>query len=156
MAEHSGAEVQLVVFELGGERFGVEIERVHEIIRRPEVTQVPRAPEFVEGVINLRGRIVPVVSLRNRFGFEAGQATRSTRIVVVEVGGATIGMVVDAVAEVARVSEASIEPPAAIVSSLNNEFLRGIAKRTDDLIVLLDLERVLGSGAGAQVAALVA
>jgi purine-binding chemotaxis protein CheW len=156
MAEHNDAEVQLVVFELGGERFGVEIERVHEIIRRPDVTQVPRAPEFVEGVINLRGRIVPVVSLRNRFGFPPREATRSTRVVVVEVGGATIGMVVDAVAEVARVSEAAIEPPAAIVSSLNNEFLRGIAKRSDDLIVLLDLERVLGAEARGQVAALAA
>ena len=156
MAEHSGAEVQLVVFELDGERFGVEIERVHEIIRRPEVTQVPRAPEFVEGVINLRGRIVPVLSLRRRFGFEQGQATRATRIVVVEVGGTTVGMVVDAVAEVARVAESSIEPPAAIVSSLNNEFLRGIAKRADDLIVLLDLERVIGTDARAQVSALAA
>jgi purine-binding chemotaxis protein CheW len=156
MADQTAGEVQLVVFELGEERFGVEIDRVHEIIRRPEVTQVPRAPEFVEGVINLRGRIVPVVSLRRRFGLPTAETTRATRVGVVEVAGSTIGVVVDAVAEVARVSEASIEPPAAIVSSMNNEFLRGIAKRAEDLIVLLDLNRVLSDEARGQVVALAA
>ena len=150
----TAAEIQLVVFDLAGERFGTEIERVHEIIRLQEVTQVPRAPEYVEGIINLRGRIVPVVSLRSRFGFESGQATRATRVVVVEVGGATVGMVVDAVAEVARVSRASIEPPAPIVSTMNNEFVRGVCKRPDDLIVVLDLERVLGEHSRQQVAEL--
>jgi purine-binding chemotaxis protein CheW len=150
----TAAEIQLVVFDLAGERFGTEIERVHEIIRLQEVTQVPRAPEFVEGVINLRGRIVPVVNLRRRFGFPEAEATRAGRIVVVDVAGSTIGMVVDAVAEVARVARAAIEPPAPIVSTMNNEFVRGVCKRPDDLIVVLDLERVLGEQSRQQVAEL--
>jgi purine-binding chemotaxis protein CheW len=156
VAEQSSTEVQLVVFELHGERFGAEIARVHEIIRPPEITRVPRAPEFVEGVINLRGRIVPVVNLRRRFGFEEEEATRATRIVVMDVASTTIGMVVDAVTEVARISLASIEPPGPIVSSLNNEFLRGIVKRADDLIVLLDIDRVLDDKARLQTADLAA
>jgi purine-binding chemotaxis protein CheW len=150
----TAAEIQLVVFDLAGERFGTEIERVQEIIRLQEVTQVPRAPEFVEGVINLRGRIVPVVNLRRRFGFPEAEATRAGRIVVVAAARSTIGMVADAVAEVARVSRASIEPPAPIVSTMNNEFVRGVCKRPDDLIVVLDLERVLGEHSRQQVAEL--
>lgn len=152
----TAAEIQLVVFDLAGERFGTEIERVHEIIRLQEVTQVPRAPEFVEGVINLRGRIVPVVNLRRRFGFPETEPNRAGRIVVVDVEGSTIGMVVDAVAEVARVARAAIEPPAPIVSTMNNEFLRGVCKRSDDLIVLLDLDRVLGERSRQQIAELAA
>jgi purine-binding chemotaxis protein CheW len=152
----TAAEIQLVVFDLAGERFGTEIARVHEIIRLQEVTQVPRAPEFVEGVINLRGRIVPVVNLRKRFGFPEAEATRASRIVVVDVEGSTIGMVVDAVAEVARVAQGSIEPPAPIVSTMNNEFVRGVVKRDEDLIVMLDLDRVLGERARQQVGELIA
>jgi purine-binding chemotaxis protein CheW len=144
MSEKSGTELQFVVFELGQERYGAPIERVREIIRPPEITRVPRAPEFVEGVINLRGRIVPVVNLRRRFGFPECAATHATRIVVVvDEAGATVGLVVDAVAEVARIHPDAVEPAGAIVASLDNDFLRGIVKRPDDLIVLLDVDRVL-------------
>src|SRR5262245_47537779 len=123
MAEQSLREVQLVVFELRGERYAANIECVHEIIRPQEITRVPRAPEFVEGVINLRGRIVPVANLNRRFGFPEQPVTRTTRIVVMDVAGTTIGMVVDAVAEVSRVSVDAIEPAGPIVSSLNNEYI---------------------------------
>ena len=150
------AEIQLVVFDLAGERFGTEIERVHEIIRLHDVTQVPRAPEFVDGVINLRGRIVPVVNLRKRFGFPEAAPTRASRIVVVDVEDSTIGMAVDAVVEVARVAAGSIEPPAPIVTTMNNEFVRGVVKRDEDLIVMLDLDRVLGERARQQVGELAA
>jgi purine-binding chemotaxis protein CheW len=156
MTEQNNREIQLVVFEVRGELYGAEIERVHEIIRPQEITRVPRAPEFVEGVINLRGRIVPVANLSRRFGAKEQPATRSTRIVVMDVAGTTIGMVVDAVVEVARVAVDSIEPPGPIVSSLNNEFLRGIVKRTDDLIVLLDVDRVLDEHTRAEAAGLAA
>ena len=137
--------MQLVVFEIAGERFGVEIGRVQEIIRLQDVTAVPRAPAHVEGVINLRGRIVPVVSSRKRLGFPEAAPTRASRIVVVDVGGSTVGLAVDAVAEVARVAEGSIEPAAQIASTVNGEYVRGVVKQADELVVVLDLERVLGS-----------
>ena len=156
MAEQTDREVQLVVFELRGERYAAEIDRVHEIIRPPEITKVPRAPQFVEGVINLRGRIVPVVSLRRRFGFPDAEPTRATRIVVMDAAGTTVGLVVDAVVAVTRISLASVEPAGPIVSSLNNEFLRGIVKRSEDLIVLLDVDQVLDEKARAKTAALAA
>src|SRR5437763_16976232 len=105
-----GDEQQLVVFELGAELYGVEIARVHEIIRLQAVTRVPRSPAFVEGVINLRGKVIPVVDLRRRFGLPSAEHTRSSRIVVVEIGDQVVGIVVDGVSEVLRVNSATVEP----------------------------------------------
>jgi purine-binding chemotaxis protein CheW len=155
MTEQRSQEIQLVVFELNKELYGVEIERVHEIIRPPTITRVPRAPEFVEGVINLRGRIVPVVSLRARFGVADQAATRATRIIVMDVAGSTIGMVVDAVAAVTRISLDAVEPPGSLVA-LKDDFVRGIVKRPDDLIVLLEVDRVLDERARGEAAELAA
>jgi len=138
-----GDEQQLVVFELGAELYGVEIARVHEIIRLQTVTRVPRAPAFVEGVINLRGKVIPVVDLRRRFGLPSAEHTRSTRIVVVEIGDQVVGIVVDSVSEVLRVNTATVEPPSPVVAGIDSEYLHGIAKLTDRLVILLDLDRVL-------------
>jgi len=138
-----GDERQLVVFELGAELYGVDISRVHEIIRLQSVTRVPRAPAFVEGVINLRGKVIPVVDLRRRFGLATAEHTRASRIVVVEIGDQVIGVVVDGVSEVLRVSEASVEPPSPVVSGIESEHIQGIAKLPDRLVILLDLDRVL-------------
>ena len=138
-----GDEQQLVVFELGAELYGVEIARVHEIIRLQTVTRVPRAPAFVEGVINLRGKVIPVVDLRRRFGLPTAEHTRSTRIVVVEIGDQVVGIVVDGVSEVLRVNTATVEPPSPIVAGIDSEYLHGIAKLPERLVILLDLDRVL-------------
>src|SRR3954470_13599676 len=137
-------ERQLVVFQLGAELYGVEISRVHEIIRLQTVTRVPRAPAFVEGVINLRGKVIPVVDLRRRFGLPSAEHTRSTRIVVVEIGDQVVGIVVDGVSEVLRVNTATVEPPSPVVAGIDSEYLHGIAKLTDRLVILLDLDRILG------------
>ena len=88
-------EEQMVVFEIGREVYGVDIETVHEIIRMQEITAIPRAPQFVEGVINLRGKVIPVVDLRKRFALQMSEYTKATRIVVVDIGRNTIGMIVD-------------------------------------------------------------
>jgi purine-binding chemotaxis protein CheW len=136
-------EEQVVVFELGREAYGVDIARVHEIIRMQTITAVPRAPQFVEGVINLRGKVIPVVDLRRRLGQTAGAPTRATRIVVVEIGAHTVGMIVDAVSEVLRVPAGAVEPPSSLVTTVDSEYLRGIAKLDDRLIILLDLDKVL-------------
>lgn len=138
-----GGERQLVVFQLGAELYGVEIARVHEIIRLVTITRVPRSPSFVEGVINLRGRIIPVVDLRRRFGLAIAAHTRATRIVVVELGDQVIGMVVDGVSEVLSVQDSIVEPPSPVVAGIDSEYLRGIAKLPDRLVILLDLDRIL-------------
>ncbi|MDQ3811212.1 MAG: chemotaxis protein CheW [Chloroflexota bacterium] len=142
-AAAGGDEQQLVVFQLGAELYGVEISRVHEIIRLQTVTRVPRSPAFVEGVINLRGKVIPVVDLRRRFGLPAAEHTRASRIVVVEIGDQVVGIIVDGVSEVLRVNTATVEPPSPVVAGIDSEYLHGIAKLTDRLVILLDLDRVL-------------
>jgi len=139
----SGEERQLVVFQLGAELYGVDIARVHEIIRLQSITRVPRAPSFVEGVINLRGKVIPVVDLRRRFGLPTSEHTRATRTVVVEIGDQVVGIIVDSVSEVLRVSTSTIEPPSPVVAGIDSEYLHGIAKLPERLVILLDLDRVL-------------
>lgn len=138
-------ETQLVVFDLATESYGVEISAVREIIRLQEITRVPRTPAFVEGVINLRGKVIPVIDLRKRFGLPAGEEDKENRIVVVDIGGHDIGVIVDAVTEVLRIDSDWVEPPSSVITSADSEYLLGIAKLEDRLIILLDLERVLTS-----------
>ena len=142
----SADEQQFVVFRLSAELYGVEISRVHEIIRLQTVIRVPRAPAFVEGVINLRGKVIPVVDLRRRFGLPTTDHTRSSRIVVVEIGEEVVGVVVDAVSEVLRVNGAAVEPPSPVVAGIDSEYVHGIAKLPERLVILLDLDRVLARG----------
>ena len=139
-------EQQLVVFDLANEHYGVNIGAVESIIKMQPITAVPRAPSFVEGVTNLRGTVLPVIDLRQRFGLLAEEETKETRIVVVEMGGMTVGMVVDGVSEVLRVAEEDIEPPSPIVMTIDSAFITGIAKMDERLIILLDLGKVLSTG----------
>lgn len=138
-------EQQLVVFELSNESYGVDIGAVNTIIRMQEVTAVPRSQEFVEGVINLRGSIIPVIDLRKRFGLAEGEITKASRIVVVEADGQLIGMVVDAVTETLRLSRDVIEPPSPIVTSIDSQYVRGVGKLENRLVILLDVDKVLAS-----------
>jgi purine-binding chemotaxis protein CheW len=136
-------ESQLVVFELSGEFYGVDISAVNTIIRMQEITEIPRSPDFVEGVINLRGSIIPVIDLRKRLGLKVSEPTRASRIIVIEANNQMIGMVVDAVAETIRLPQNAVEPPSPIVLSADVEYVRGIGKLPDRLVVLLDLDKVL-------------
>jgi purine-binding chemotaxis protein CheW len=136
--------LQLVVFELGGEEFGVEIMNVQEIIRMPELTQIPQSPDFVEGVINLRGRIIVVVNLSKRFNLQSRVADENSRIIVVEIGNAVVGMIVDSVNEVLRIPVSSVEPaPELVMSKVSRNYLKGVGKIDKRLLILLDLGRVL-------------
>jgi purine-binding chemotaxis protein CheW len=139
----SDADEQLVVFKLGEESYGVNIEAVNTIIRLPDITAVPHAPDYVKGVINLRGLIVPVISLRTRFGLPESAATKATRVVVVENEGMQVGMIVDAVSETMSLPQASIEPLSPLVQSVDAWYLRGVGKVEDRLIILLSLDKVL-------------
>ena len=132
-----------MVFDLSTEAYGVDIGAVREIIRLQYITKVPRTPEFVEGVINLRGKVIPVVDLRKRFGLPAEEESKENRIVVVDIGAQDIGVIVDAVTEVLRIATESVEPPASVIITADSEYLLGIAKLDSRLIILLDLEQVL-------------
>jgi purine-binding chemotaxis protein CheW len=143
LADH---DQQVVLCELAGELYGVEIACVEEIIRLPAITPVPRAPFAVQGVINLRGTIIPVVDPRQVLDLPRPAPTRSSRVIVVEVGGHTIGLIVDAVTEVRRVPAVAIEPPSALGADLNTTHLRGIAKLDGRLVMLLDLASALAVG----------
>ena len=150
LSESAVTEEQLVAFDVGGETYGVDIAHVQEIIRLPQITAIPRAPRFVEGVINLRGRIIPVVDLRARFGLPEGETTKETRIVVGQIGDCTIGMRVDAVTEVLRVRSDAIEPPSSIVLGADSAYLRGVGRlagegEDETLIILLDTNTLLSN-----------
>ncbi len=136
-------EQQLVIFELADEQYGLDIASVESIIKIQGITAVPQAPAFVEGVTNLRGVVLPVIDLRKRFGLPSTEKNKETRIVVVEMGDTTVGMVVDAVTEVLRVPSESIEPPSPLVTTVDSTFITGIAKVEERLIILLDLGKVL-------------
>lgn len=143
MTEH--IEEQLVVFQLGQELYGLEIGAVQEIITWQPVTKVPEMPEYVEGLINLRGRIIPVLDLRKRFRLAQAETGRQTRIVVVEIGTQVVGLIVDGVSEVLRVAQERIVPPDEMIAGVGAEYLRGVAKTDDRLIILLEADRILGS-----------
>lgn len=138
-------QIQLVTFTLGGEEFGLDVFQVHEILRWQEPTPVPRAPAFVEGVLDVRGTLVPVIDLRKRFELSRVEYGDDTRIVLVDFQGERLGLVVDAVTEVMRAPETSVSPPPAYVKGLAAEFLRGIVRLEGRLVVLIDLDRILSS-----------
>lgn len=137
---------QVVSFKLGAEEYGVDIAQVQEINRMVAVTHVPRAPQFMEGVINLRGQLIPIIDLRARFGMPRAEHTKSTRIVVTEIGTKRVGMVVDSVSEVLRLPAEQIEDAPEMITGVDTEYIRGVGKIEDRLIILLDLAKII-SGA---------
>ena len=136
-------EQQLVIFDLANEFYGINIAVVESIIKMQTITQLPQTPPYVKGVTNLRGSVLPVISLRTRFALDAKEDTRQTRIIIVTMGNIKVGVVVDGVSEVLRVSEDSIKPLPAMVNSVNSAFLKGIVRLEDRLIILLELGKVL-------------
>jgi purine-binding chemotaxis protein CheW len=135
--------LQLVSFNIGDEEFGVDILKVQEINRMLQVTRVPNAPEYVDGVINLRGKVIPIVDLRRRFGMERKEHDKNTRIVVVELSGKVVGFIVDAVSEVLRIPKSVTEPPPPLAAGIEAEYITAVGKLEDRLLILLDLEKVL-------------
>ncbi len=133
------SEFQVVVCRLRDESYGLDIGSVYEIIRFQECTAVPTAPTFVDGVINLRGRIIPVVDLASRFGLPRSATTGSTRIVVADARDTRVGLVVDGVTEVLMVSEDAVQPTPEVASGYDSTYIRGIAKLGHELVILLDL-----------------
>lgn len=139
-------EIQLVIFKIGEEEFGVEINQVREIVKLVSITRMPKAPTFIEGVVNLRGQIITVIDLSRRLDLPSSGRTEATRIMVVEIGENTVGMIVDSVSEVLRLSENDIEDtPSLIETEVHEKYLRGVGKSEDRLLILLDLNEVLST-----------
>lgn len=141
----TGNERQLILFNLGKGNYGIPIENVFEIKKMEDITVVPKAPKFIEGVINLRGNVIPVVDLRKRFGMEKIEYTKKTKIIIVEIAKRQFGLIVDAVAEVVTLSNDQIEQSLPTVSGLKAEFINGIGKLNEKLIIILEISRILQS-----------
>lgn len=140
--------LQLVTFCLDNEEFAIDILKVQEINRMMEITKVPKSPDFVEGVINLRGKVIPIVDLRKRFGLEIAEYTKKTRIVVVDIEGKIVGLIVDSVSEVLRLPSDTIEPTPFMVTDINSEYIQGVGKLEDRLLILLNLNNLFSKREG--------
>jgi purine-binding chemotaxis protein CheW len=144
-----GKEGKYLTFTLGQEEYGIGILKVREIIGILEITSVPRTPEHIKGVINLRGKVIPVISLRSKFGIPEEDYTDRTCIIVVEIlgsdGSIPIGIIVDSVSEVLNISGEDIEPTPNLGSALNTDFILGLAKVKGQVKILLDIDRVLSA-----------
>lgn len=137
--------VQIVSFMLDDVEYGINILQVHEIIRMPEITRLPNTAEYIRGVINLRGSVIPVVDVRLRFGLASGSVTDLTRVIVVETGEKLVGLLVDNVYQVVRMPGRNIDPPSDLIEGISDEFINGIGRVSGRLVVILNLDYILFS-----------
>ena len=136
--------MQLVSFKLGNEMYGIEITKIREIILMGEITQVPETPHYIKGLINLRSTVIPVIDLRARFSLPESQLSDESRIMVLNVGSRTIGIVVDSVSEVLRISHDQISPAPPTIASLGKEYMAGLVRLEEELLMLLDIDQLFG------------
>lgn len=145
MSTEKTATRQFVTFKLGAEKFGVDILAVQEINNVKEFTKIPHTPAYVEGAINLRGKVIHVLNLRKKFGLEAKELDDLSKIVIMNVGNVVMGILVDSVADVLDIPRNLIVPSPAVTSDINTEFIQGIARLQQGLIIILDMGKLLGS-----------
>jgi purine-binding chemotaxis protein CheW len=139
-------DLQIVGFRVGSETFGVPIQSVHEIVRMMDITSVPDAPVYIEGVINLRGKIIPVIDLRKRFGEKEIKSSKKNRILVAEVGTKMVGLVVDSASEVLKMPPSDIDPPPNIFEDGELNYVTGVGKLNGRLIILVELSKIMQRG----------
>ena len=139
-------ELHIIGFRVGRETFGVPIRLVHEIVRVPEITAVPESPGFVEGVINLRGKIISVVDLRKRFGERTISPNKKNRILVTEVEGKMVGLIVDAASEVIKIPETEVDLPPSVFEEGELNYVTGVGKLNGRLVIMIDLSKILQKG----------
>jgi len=137
--------LQVVSFNLHGEEYAVEITKVKEIILLEGVTRVPQMPDFIEGIINLRGNVIPVIDLRKRFGLPCPEPDDHTRIVVTRMGDRIVGLIVDSVSQVMKIPQSNIQDPPDTIAGLAGEYLTGVGKIDERLIILLDIEKIMSA-----------
>lgn len=143
-AVYSGAETQLVIFKLGREEYGVSILQVQEIKRMIGITRVPHTPDYIKGVINLRGSVLPVLDLKTRLGFPSGDYNDETRIIIVNLEDLAVGLIVDAVSEVTAIAAEQIDSSQSVSAAYNSGFISGVGKLDNRLLILLNLEAIIG------------
>jgi purine-binding chemotaxis protein CheW len=137
--------IQVASFHIGTEEYGVDISQIQEIIRMMEITKLPRTPDFVEGVINLRGQLIPIIDLRTRFGMERAEVTKNSRIIVTDIGTKRVGIIVDSASEVLTIPMESIEQAPEMIAGAGTDYIQGVGKIGDRLVVLLDLTMVVSA-----------
>ena len=135
--------LQMINFTVGGDEYAVEIQKVREVITFREITQLPKAPSFVKGIINLRGEVIPVIDLREKFGLAHEGYSALTNVVIVEIGRKAVGVVVDNVRHVIRVAPSDLAPSPPFIGGLSGSYVVGVAKLGERLIVVLDMDRIL-------------
>lgn len=145
-ADSSVAEIQAACFRLAGEMYALDIRRIKEVIRPQKITPVPKSPAFIEGVINLRGMVVPVIDLRKRFGLPDSGDDRRARIIICVVKRKSVGLLVDEATEVCRFNRQDVRPASPFLGGVEAEFILGVCRKGDSLIMLLDLDRLLSAG----------
>ncbi|MDD2366805.1 MAG: chemotaxis protein CheW [Desulfuromonadaceae bacterium] len=136
--------IQLVSFMLADEEYGVEVLKVREIIRMPSITKMPNVPQHVEGIINLRGKVIPIISMRRRFNLMENENSNQTRIIIMDVSGTLTGFIVDSVSEVIRIHSSEIQPPPSMVmsSGVGQEFITGVFNHAERLLIIMDIDRM--------------
>lgn len=143
--EKSLASVQIVCFKIGKEEYGIDILKVQEILNLPKITLLPKAAEFILGVIELRGKVLPIIDLSKRFGIESSNTSKTLRAIVVKIKGKKVGLAIDSVSHVVKVDSEAIEPPPAIVKGISGRYIVGIAKVNEEFVVVLDIDQIFSS-----------
>jgi len=143
VTERSDGIVQVVSFSVGEEDYGINIEMVKEVIKVKSITRLPKTPSFIRGVINLRGDVIPIIDLREKFGLHEEDFTGMTRVIVVDIDDKSIGMAVDSVSNVINIAQDDIKPPPPLINGLSEDYLKGVGKVGDELIILLNIDKIL-------------
>jgi purine-binding chemotaxis protein CheW len=141
--KEAGELQQFISFSVGEEEYGLELPRVKEVIRMREITWLPKAPSFVKGIINLRGDVIPIIDLRDKFGLELREDTTQTRVIVVEIEGRLVGLVVDSASQVVRILADQIDPPPSVPGGFSQELITGVGKIDHRLVILLNADSIL-------------
>lgn len=137
---------QYVNLLLNNEKYGIDIMDIKEILRMLEITKVPKAPSFVEGIINIRGKVIPIVDLRKKLNIPAPDYTNQTRIIVLNLNGKMVGFIVDHVEEVLRVDSSVVDKAPAASTSVDNSYIKGVARLPSGMVIILDVQEIFGSG----------
>ncbi len=143
--EDTFSSMQIVCFKIGNEDYGIEILKVQEILKLPKITELPKTVGYIMGVIDLRGKVLPVIALGKRFEIEESEVDSSKKAIVVKIKGREVALAIDSVSSVAKVDSKDIEPPPPIVKGISGRYIVGIAKVTDDFVVILDIDQIFST-----------
>lgn len=143
--ESTITSLQIVCFKIGKEEYGIDILKVQEILKLPKVTKLPKSQDYIIGVIDLRGKVIPITDLSKKFGTESGKLDESSRTIVVDIEGKKVGLAIDSVSHVIKIKQDDIEPPPPIVKGISGKYIVGIAKLENSFVVILDINKIFSS-----------